>query len=109
MGSDFKCSMCVFLLAELDNLRSELFDRSIQPYNLNAVGTQTCYESSEIACQSDVVSIDTTCQTEFIRNGNENDDGNTSDLLLSTDSNRDMSSLLLHNNCSFILDGDLFG
>ncbi len=31
MGDNFQCGMCVFLLKEIENLKKELYQHSIQP------------------------------------------------------------------------------
>ncbi len=92
MDDNFKCNMCVFLLDELEKYKSQLFDQSIQAFNLKAIGTQTCNGSSEKACQTETI-------------GNVSDDGDTScELTLSTNSKAATSSLLLLEHSTFLDD-----
>ncbi|MCP4458442.1 MAG: alpha-ketoglutarate-dependent dioxygenase AlkB, partial [Cytophagales bacterium] len=63
MGDNFQCGMCVFLLKEIENLKKELYQHSIQPSCLDQLvekfsdscGTQTIdsISSSEIHCQTE--------------------------------------------------------
>ncbi len=80
MGDNFKCSMCTFLLAELERLKSNLFEQSIQPYIFKDVGIQTC---NDITTTSEISNENYGCDTPSLTlNTTSNKSSNTTSLLL---------------------------